>query len=166
MFTARIPSRKIDRPRIDPEFYGPDKLTALNWMNNWHDRLITLENLSSKITDGTHVTPDYTTEGIHFLSSTNINCCSVDYQKTQFISEGAHREFAKSNCNPEYGDILIAKNGKIGTAAQYLESHPPCSLFVSVALVRRPEHIDRDYLAVFLNSKVGGRSFRERRKLG
>jgi type I restriction enzyme S subunit len=166
MFTARIPSHKIDRPRIDPEFYSPEKLEALGWRNKWLDRLITLEDLSSRITDGTHITPDYITEGVHFLSSTNINCCSVDFQRTQFISKHAYEEFAKSNCNPGHGDLLIAKNGKIGTAAQYLPSHPPCSLFVSVALIRKPEGIDRDYLAIFLNSKGGWSQFSRASKTG
>jgi type I restriction enzyme S subunit len=166
MFTARIPSQKIDRPRIDPEFYSPEKLEALGWRHKWLDRLVTLEHLSSRITDGTHITPDYITEGVHFLSSTNINCCSVDFQRTQFISKYAYEEFAKSNCNPEHGDLLIAKNGKIGTAAQYLQSHPPCSLFVSVALIRKPEGIDRDYLAVFLNSKGGWSQFSRASKTG
>lgn len=166
MFTARISSQKIDRPRIDPEFYSPEKLEALKWLDVWRDRLVSLEQLSPKITDGTHVTPDYVPTGIRFLSSTNINCCTIDFQKTQLISQLAHQELARSNCNPEHGDLLISKNGKIGTAAQYLESHPPCSCFVSVALVRKPERIDRDYLAMFLNSKGGWSQFSRASKTG
>src|ERR1035441_7914921 len=92
-------------------------------MNQWRGRLVSLEDLCKYITDGTHITPTYVVDGVRFLSSTNINACWVDFQNTKFISAEEHLQLGKAKCNPTAGDILLAKNGKIGTAATYRQQH-------------------------------------------
>lgn len=166
MFTSRTAPAMIDRMRLEAEYYDPAKLAALKWMERWTSRLTSLDTLCEYITDGTHVTPSYVETGIHFLSSTNIDPCSITFANTKFITQEAHVELGKAKCNPQAGDILLAKNGKIGTAAVYRSQHFPCSLFVSVALLRGVRRFDRDYVAVFLNSSAGWNQFARSSKTG
>ena len=166
MFTARTPPQNIDRLRLEAEYYDPAKLAALRWMETWRSRLVSLADLCDYITDGTHVTPSYVDSGVHFLSSTNINSCSISFDDTKFITPEEHASLGKAKCNPAPGDVLLAKNGKIGTAAVYRKHHPSCSLFVSVALLRDVRRLDRDYLAAFLNSSAGWNQFARSSKTG
>lgn len=166
MFFNRLGADLLDMPRLDAEFYDPEKLRRLEWRRKWSNGMIPLKSLCDKITDGTHITPSYTEEGVRFLSSTNINCGSIDFDQTKFISQSAHIDFEKSNCNPNPGDILLAKNGKIGTAALYRSGYPACSLFVSVALLRYAGELDADYVVAFLNSAGGWDQFARSSKTG
>jgi hypothetical protein len=166
MFTSRTSPQAIFRLRLEAEYYDPEKLRQLSWMNQWRGRLVSLEDLCKYITDGTHITPTYVVDGVRFLSSTNINACWVDFQNTKFISAEEHLQLGKAKCNPTAGDILLAKNGKIGTAATYRQQHEPVSLFVSVALLHYSASLDRDYVTAFLNSAGGWVQFSRSSKTG
>ena len=96
--------------------------------------IVRLEDITLKITDGTHYTPKYTKSGIHFISVKDIREGKIDFTNTKFISEEEHKNFVK-RCNPEYGDILITKSGTIGRLA-IVPKTPEFSLFVSVALIK------------------------------
>lgn len=108
----------------------------------------TLEEISDKITDGTHVTPKYTETGIPFLRVTDITQ-SNDGKK--FISEEEHEELVK-RCKPEKGDILYTKNGTIGIA-KTVDWDYEFSIFVSLCLIKpKKEEVLSKYLEVFLNT--------------
>ncbi|MGT2430350.1 hypothetical protein ACU4HD_19545 [Cupriavidus basilensis] len=166
MFTTRISPLQIDRLRIEAEYYDPEKLSRLSWLERWRGRSLPLDGLCEFITDGTHVTPTYVADGIRFLSSKNILDGYVDFDDTKFISREEHGSLGRAKCNPAVGDILLSKNGKIGTAAVYLAGHPPCSLFVSVALLKYSGTLDRDYVVAFLNSAGGWHQFTRSAKTG
>ena len=166
MFTVRLSPRDIERVRIEAEYYDPWKLERLSWKAKWRGKLITLDDLCSKITDGTHFTPSYISSGVRFLSSTNIDPFSIDFQDVKFISDEEHSQLGRANCNPQPGDILLAKNGRIGTAALYRLGYERCSLFVSVALLRYNGSLDADYVVAFLNSAGGWYQFSRSSKTG
>lgn len=96
--------------------------------------IVRLEDVTLKITDGTHHTPKYTKNGIHFISVKDIRDGKIDFSNTKFISEEEHKNLIK-RCNPEYGDVLITKSGTIGRLA-IVPKIPEFSLFVSVALIK------------------------------
>lgn len=92
-----------------------------------------------KITDGTHRTPKYIADGVHFISVKDIYNGLVNFENTKFISNEEHSELIK-RCNPEFGDLLITKSGTIGRMA-IVPQMPEFSLFVSVALIKNMKHI-------------------------
>ena len=108
---------------------------------------VKLDNLCSKITDGTHKTPKYTDSGVPFISVKDIYDNQVSFNNTKFISQEEHNELYK-RCNPEYDDILLTKSGTIGRTA-VIKTKNEFSLFVSVALLKNYKNvIDSNYLSL------------------
>ena len=107
-----------------------------------------LVEICNKITDGTHVTPKYTGQGIPFLRVTDLTN-SNDSKK--FISEEEHKDLIK-RCKPEKEDILYSKNGTIGVA-KLIDWDYEFSIFVSLCLIKpKKEIILPKYLEIFLNT--------------
>lgn len=81
---------------------------------NW--KWVTLGSILNKLTDGTHKTPKYTTDGIKFVSVKDMSNGVLSLENTKFISEEEHQELY-ARCNPEKGDILLSKVGTTGVPA-------------------------------------------------
>ena len=79
--------------------------------------------------DGTHQTPQYTTEGVMFLSVENIDSLRSD----KFISKYDFNNEFKTF--PQKGDVLMTRIGDIGTA-NVVESDAPIAYYVSLALLK------------------------------
>lgn len=92
-----------------------------------------LSELADHITDGTHKTPNYTANGVPFLSAKDIYDFRTHFEDTRFISAAEHEELSK-RCNVERGNVLITKSGTIGRVA-VVDTDVTFSLFESVANV-------------------------------
>ncbi|MFM8899269.1 MAG: restriction endonuclease subunit S [Burkholderiales bacterium] len=79
--------------------------------------------------DGTHQTPNYTKQGVMFLSVENIR----SLKSNKFISEKAFKEDFK--VSPQRGDVLMTRIGDIGTANVF-ESDERVAYYVSLALLK------------------------------
>ena len=124
------------------ENYKPTIVIDPNW------KIIELEKISKKITDGTHKTPRYVNEGVPFLRVTDI---SKSNGSKKFISKEEHNELIK-RCNPEKGDILYSKNGTIGIS-QIVDWDYEFSIFVSLCLIKpNTEKVLPEYLSEILNT--------------
>ncbi|KDB51649.1 hypothetical protein X805_27500 [Sphaerotilus natans subsp. natans DSM 6575] len=97
-------------------------------------KVLSLSDLTTKITDGTHKTPNYVSSGVKFLSAKNVRTGILDMQECRYISEAEHIELTK-RCRPEIGDILLSKSGSIGTAV-IVKDDEPFSIFESLALLK------------------------------
>lgn len=76
-----------------------------------------LNNVCSKITDGTHDTPKRLLEGVKFITGKHIRPFEIDYKNSDYVTEEVHKEIYK-RCNPEFGDILYTNIGvNFATAA-------------------------------------------------
>ena len=114
---------------------------------------VKLQLLTTKITDGTHFTPDYTKDGIPFVSVKDIYNGKVHFTNTKYISNEDHEILIK-RCKPEKGDILMTKSGTIGRLAVVSDTRE-FSLFVSVALIKqRRELINSQYLLYALENYI------------
>ncbi len=111
-----------------------------------------LRDVCSKITDGTHVTPKYTANGIPFLSVKDVRDGYLDFSDTKFTSEEQYNELTR-RVKPEFGDILYTKVGTVGIAA-LVDTRQQFSIFVSVALLKPDSRIvDSKFLWAMLNSQ-------------
>ena len=116
--------------------------------NNKKYPIEVLDNIADKITDGTHITPNYLNEGVPFLRVTDITNSN---ESKKFISKEEHQELTK-RCKPEKGDILYTKNGTIGIA-KTIDWDYEFSIFVSLCLIKpNKEKVLSKYLEVFLNT--------------
>lgn len=110
-----------------------------------------IEELCTKITDGTHVTPKYIDAGIPFLSIKDMSSGTIKFTDTRFISEKEHLELTKRS-KPERDDILYSKVGTTGIAKK-IDTDIEFSIFVSLALLKpKKDIISPDYFELILNS--------------
>jgi type I restriction enzyme, S subunit len=93
-----------------------------------------LNDVSSLITDGTHVTPAYISSGIPFLSVNNLKNNVISFLGCKFISKSVHSELTK-RCKPEKMDIILGKVGSIGVC-DVIDTDKEFSIFVQLALIK------------------------------
>jgi type I restriction enzyme S subunit len=114
----------------------------------------TLGEISSKITDGTHITPKYVSKGVPFISTKNIVPFKpgFDFQGYEkYISEEEHAELIK-RCKPEKGDLLVSKCGTIGRT-KLIDVDYEFSIFVGLALIKLKNREMGPFLEQLLNYK-------------
>ena len=112
-----------------------------------------LGSLLKKLTDGTHSTPKYKTDGVPFISVKDISSGKIDFSNTKFISSEDHKVLYK-RCNPEKGDILLSKVGTTGIPV-LVDSDITFSLFVSVALLKfSQKYLNANFLVNLLKSPL------------
>lgn len=111
-----------------------------------------MEDACTKVTDGTHDTPERLTKGIKFITGKHIRPYSVDYENSDYVTIDIHKEIYR-RCNPEKGDILYTNIGvNLGTAALNVVEYE--FSMKNVALLKpKPVFIHGRYLEYFLNSK-------------
>ncbi|HEX9223368.1 MAG TPA: restriction endonuclease subunit S [Candidatus Acidoferrales bacterium] len=94
----------------------------------------TLDVLCRTITDGTHVTPRYVSEGVPFLSVKDITSGTISFDNSRFITPEEHA-FLTKRCIPERDDVLLTKVGTTGFA-KAIDVDREFSIFVSLALLK------------------------------
>ena len=111
----------------------------------------TIDLVSEQVTDGEHLTPKRTAEGIKLLSARNIRDGYIDFENVDYISDAEHERIRK-RCDPSQGDILISCSGTIGRVAS-VDVDEPFSLVRSAALVRPKQSLLRTkFLAHYLRT--------------
>jgi type I restriction enzyme, S subunit len=95
-----------------------------------------LAYLTTKIVDGVHHTPTYVEAGVPFLVITDLTSGrGIDFSNTRFVSDKDHTAFRK-RAAPAPGDVLVTKDGTLGTARIVPQDAPEFSIFVSLAMLR------------------------------
>lgn len=127
--------------------------------NNWtieidipeNTEKVLLKDITSYITDGTHKTPNYVSNGIPFISAQNIVDFMLDLEHVKYISNEEYGMYFR-NKKLQRDDVLLAKSGTIGVSALF-ESSEKYAFYESLALIR-PEigKVIPKYLVYFLNS--------------
>lgn len=151
-----VKANLIDDSRIEADFYRKEDIKLDMEFSNYSNGYRLLGDICNKITDGTHKTPQYTEDGVVFISSKNVLDNEIDFNNTKYISKEEHEEISK-RCNVESGDILFTKVGRIGYAKVVPREKCEFSIFVSVALLKLNESINPYYVEAFLNSDQGRR---------
>ena len=146
--------------RLEAEFYQPFYLRAYKEIYNCGFPIMRLNSLSKKITDGSHITPDYQEEGIRFLMVRDVGEEEIEFESSKFITQEFDERL--KHCKPRAGDVLLTKVGSIGKAAVVPDNAPEFNIFVSLAVIKEIHGVDPYYLSTFLNSRLGRvQSFRQ-----
>ena len=118
-----------------------------------------LGSLCTKITDGTHKTPEYKDAGIVFISAKNVRDGILDFKNHSFISYEEHRLLTK-RCKPEAGDVMLSKSGSLGDSVVIPKLEFEFSIFESLALMKvKKEIVSPKYLMQIFNSPLAKRYF-------
>lgn len=118
------------------------------------NKIMTLSELCSKITDGPHISPTYVskTEGVAFISARNISETGYDFSTAQYVSRKDYEEFAK-RVNIEKGDVLLIKVGATTGTARRVDIDIEFNIWVNVALLKpRQDIIFHAFMEHMLNA--------------
>ena len=102
------------------------------------------------IKDGPHYSPEYSEEGVPFITGGNVRPTGVDFQSAKRISLELHEELCK-RCCPEKGDMLYTKGGTTGIA-RVNTYNQEFSVWVHVAVIKFVDSVLPEYLQHVLNS--------------
>lgn len=109
-------------------------------------------DIAWSIKDGPHYSPEYSEEGIPFITGGNVRPAGVDFQSAKRISLDLHKEFCK-RCCPEKGDILYTKGGTTGIARVNTYDQE-FSVWVHVAVIKFVDSVLPEYFQHVLNSPL------------
>jgi type I restriction enzyme S subunit len=102
--------------------------------------------------DGPHVSPVYTENGVPFLSTRHVRAGEITWEDLKFISQ-EDAEIHWRKCKPKRDDILYTKGGTTGLAAT-VKTDRPFAIWVHVALLKPdPKKVDSIWLESMLNSE-------------
>jgi type I restriction enzyme S subunit len=115
-------------------------------------KILKMESVSNKITDGEHLTPKRTEKGEMLLSAKNVRDGYISYSDFDYISKEDFEKCLK-RCKAEIGDILIVSVGAtIGRTAIVVENQS-FALVRSVALIKPSNLISSKFLMYILQSE-------------
>lgn len=104
-------------------------------------RRVSLQDITTRIVDGVHHTPQYQKTGVPFLTVRNLTAGpGIDFANCSYVSGEDHLEFAR-RALPQPGDVLVSKDGTLGVARVVPADFPVASIFVSVALLRPDQEL-------------------------
>ena len=110
------------------------KARFVEMFENGEYNAVRLGDVCTKITDGTHKTPNYLDDGITFISAKNIVNGELDFSDVKHISEDEYMEIQK-RCQTETYDILLSKSGSLG-APVIVKTEEKLGLFESLAVIK------------------------------
>jgi type I restriction enzyme S subunit len=100
-----------------------------------HWEIVSLGEVCSEITDGTHKSPPTIGDGYPYVTSQNIRDWGFDLDDLKYISEEDHERIT-SRCNPEPDDVLYVKDGANTGNVNVNTLDFEFSLLSSVALIK------------------------------
>ena len=115
----------------------------------------TLDNVCSKIVDGTHNSPVNLSAGDYmYVTAKNIKTWGLDLSNITYVTSEVHREIY-DRCNPEKGDVLYIKDGATTGIAIVNPISEEFSLLSSVALLKPKNNIiSGAFLCYAMNSPM------------
>lgn len=127
------------------------------------ENMVSLNDLCSIITDGTHQPPKFQDEGIPFIFVSNLANNTVTYNAEKFISNETYDELIRRT-PIEIGDILLSTVGSYGHPAVVIEKRK--FLFQRHIAYMKPKHelVNSFYLHSALLAPGGQRQIEERVK--
>jgi type I restriction enzyme S subunit len=116
----------------------------------WED--VKLSELATDITDGDHMPPPKTEEGVPFITISNINKQShqIDFSDTFTVST-AYFQKLKSNRKPKKGDVLYTVTGSYGIPV-LIEDDVEFCFQRHIGLIRPKENVDSKWLYYWILS--------------
>lgn len=117
-------------------------------------RCCKLKQACSKISDGSHFSPEISTEGYPYITAKDVHGLGIDYTSASKISEENYFALVKAGCKPERNDVLLVKDGATTGRVGMVTDNTACVLLSSVAMLHHNSQVSPTYLYYFLQSNV------------
>lgn len=118
-----------------------------------HWEVIKLKRVTTKITDGEHISPTFTDSGMPFLSAKDVRDGFIEFPNNKFVTERDGKKF-RLRCNPEKGDILLVSRGATIGRVSTVSTDKDFCLLGSVILLKPNSRIISDYLLYSMENKL------------
>lgn len=97
--------------------------------------VVKMSDICNRIADGVHSKPNYTTEGVPFISVVNINTGKLLFDDCKYVSQDDY-VFMTRKTKPEKGDVLYTKVGATYGIPALVDTDKEFCLYVSVCLLK------------------------------
>ena len=138
---------------IDPDVRL--KESGIDWLaeipEKW--KVTALKRLVTKITDGEHISPNFTQIGMPFLSAKDVRDGYVRLPNDKFVDYDDGLRF-RTRCNPEHNDILLVSRGATVGRVAIINTDTVFCLLGSVILLKPKENILFSYFFYSLKNKL------------
>lgn len=126
------------------DMFGDPVTNPMGWLAQ------TLDEVTNKVTDGEHINPSFSEQGMPIVMAGNVLADKIDLESAKRVEESLGHRFRKK-CGPEFGDLLIVGRGAtIGRLCRVNVSDTFC-LMGSVILVKPdPTLLDGRFLCGLL----------------
>lgn len=120
---------------------------------NW--QIKSLDEVCIKITDGAHQSPKTVDSGKPMASVKDLTRFGVDLREARKISVEDFERLVRQGCQPQVGDVLIAKDGNSALDTVCNIKQPLEAVLLSSVAILRPNFsvLDSDFLKFYLSSK-------------
>ena len=117
--------------------------------------ILTLGDVCEKITDGAHNSPKSVENGKPMASVKDLTPFGVDLSEARLITKSEFEKLVKQGCQPEVGDVLIAKDGNSALDTVCTVDKPLDAVMLSSVAILRPDKskLDSDFLKYYFCSK-------------
>ncbi|MBN2374718.1 restriction endonuclease subunit S, partial [bacterium] len=136
---------------LDPNV--PMKDSGIEWLGEipayWEVKK--LKRSTTKITDGEHISPAFSSEGMPFLSAKDVRERDLNFDGDKFVSVEDGNKFRK-RCDPERGDILLVSRGATIGRVGLVETDEKFCLLGSVILLKPIAKYSSLFLFYVLNT--------------
>ena len=126
------------------ELVIPSIITPQTWS------LVKCQDISLKITDGEHATPNRSDSGYYLLSARNVTNEGIILDDVDFVPEEEFNRIRK-RCDPNIGDILISCSGSVGRVA-LVDRDNAYAMVRSAAMIRPSSTLSKEYIVLLLKS--------------
>lgn len=156
-FIERVEQRRDIEKKVSSDIQNlfPDEFEfteEMGWIpKGWS--VTSLENVCSKITDGSHSSPKSVDEGYPMASVKDMHSWGFDLNTCRKISEEDYHELRRNNCNPLKNDVLIAKDGSYLKHIFVVEEDLDLVVLSSIAMLRPNNNINPHFLSLTLKRK-------------
>ncbi len=82
---------------------------------NWE--MVELGEVCTKITDGSHFSPNTTDEGYPYVTVKDLTEGVIDFEGSKKVTVADYLELVKNGCQPKLNDVLFSKDGTVGKTA-------------------------------------------------
>ncbi|MBU3915449.1 restriction endonuclease subunit S, partial [bacterium] len=136
------------------------KESELGWIpKEWEVKA--LQDVTEKIQDGTHFSPQTSDGEFLYVTSKNIRFGYMDISNCERISKSEH-DLIYKRCDVKLGDILLTKDGANTGNATINTVFEPFSLLSSVAFIRcNPDLSAPNFVVQYLLSPIGQNRLKE-----
>ena len=115
----------------------------------------TINELCTKITDGSHFSPEHETDGLYPMYSVkDMEYNNFSNADCKMIGQAMFDKLSKADCRPLKNDILIAKDGSYLKCAFKVNEDLNACILSSIAILRpNLKKIDPDYFVYLMRTK-------------